>query len=186
MATDSAGSIVSTTEGQFPTYSVGVAAYAGYTSQQDMIVLNNPATSTIICKVSKIRVSGTATSATMFYPYVYVRSALNTGGTSTSVTNSPADLNDPASTGAIFKYSAAPSNNGTAYLLRADAIILANATTPVNGQEIDWLFGDLPNSRQVHVRPGQCLAINANGLLPGGMSLYATIQWAETPVSAGF
>jgi len=182
MANDAQGSLYVNIEGQIPTYSTTVAAYSPYSSATDIVVLQNPSTSTIIAKIAKIRISGTASASSILTPYLYLRSALNTGGTSTVVADAPHDLIDVASQANLSKYSAAPTLNGTAYLLRADEIILANASTPVNGQEVDWIFGDVGNIKQIHVRPGQQLSINLNGSVPSGSSLYLTIQWAEAPL----
>jgi hypothetical protein len=180
---DSTGSPFVNSEGQLPTYSTTVAAYTPYTSATDMVVIQNPATSTAVLKVSKIRISGTASSTSVYIPYCYIRTALNTGGTSTAVTDALHDSNTAVSQGNILKYSAAPTLNGTGTLLRADTVLLANATSPIIFTEGLWLFGDLPNSGQIHVRPGQQLSINSNSTFPAGASLYITIQWAE---SVGF
>jgi hypothetical protein len=180
---DSTGAPFVNSEGQLPTYSTTVAAYTAYSTPTDMVVLQNPATSTAVLKVSKIRISGTATATSVFVPYCYIRTALNTGGTSTAVTDCLHDSNTPVSQGSILKYSAAPTLNGTGTLLRADTLLLANATSPVIFTDTLWLFGDLPNSGQVHIRPGQQLSINANSSIPAGASLYLTIQWSE---SVGF
>ena len=180
---DSEGVQYSNTEGQLATYSTTVAAYTAYTTPTDMVVLQNPTTSTAVLKVAKIRISGTATASSVYVPYLYTRTALNTGGTSTAIVDALHDSNTALSQGNVLKYSAAPTLNGTASLLRADTTLLANATTPVIFTQTLWTFGDLPNAGQVYIRPGQQLSINSNSTIPAGASLYITIEWSE---SVGF
>jgi len=182
MAKDNSGVEYVNNEGQTPTYAGCVTAYTPYATAQDVAVLFNPANSNTIIKVSRILVSGTATAAATLPLYLYFRSALNTGGTSTAINGNIYDSNDPASLGTLYSYSVLPTNNGTARLIRSNVLILANATTPTGAAPplVTWEFGNLGNCRQPHIRPGQCLALNLNGIaIPGGTSFYTTIEWSE-------
>jgi hypothetical protein len=182
MAQDNSGVQYVNNEGQTPTYSAALTAYNPYTTAQDVAVLFNPAGSGTLIKVTRILVSGTATAAATLPLYLYLRSALNTGGTSSAVNNSTYDNNDPTASGTLYSYSAVPTNNGTGRLVRSNVLILANASTPTGAAPplVSWEFGNIGNCRQPHIRPGQCLALNLNGIaIPSGTSFYTTFEWAE-------
>ena len=171
-------------EGQLSTYSAVANDYAPYATATDMVVLQNPATSTFIMKVTRVSVSGVATVAAFQDVYMYIRTALNTGGTNAQVTDSKHDSNSVASSGNMFTYSVAPTLNGTATLVRADRLMLAASGTPVSGTSLIWEFGVRGGSQAIHLRPGQQLSLNNNSVaIPAGMSLYVAMEWNEsTPV----
>ena len=182
MANDFNGNLYVNTEGNIPTYSGVVAAYSPYTTATDMAVLQNPASSTVMLKVARVLVSGNATSVALLPIYLYKRSALNTGGTSASITDTAHDSNDAASTGNMLSYSAAPTLNGTGTIIRALDIILAGGTPTGSTPPVyEWKFGEVGGEKQLHLRPGEQLSINNNSrAVPGGASLYFTIEWTET------
>ena len=136
MPTDNQGVQYVDLEGQLWTYTAQANDYVPYTTATDMMVLQNPATSTNIIKVTRITVSGVATAATNMDLYLFIRTAVNTGGTFAAVTAAKHDSNDPAPVAVSQTYSVAPTLNGTATQVRADRLLLINASTPTAGTSI--------------------------------------------------
>jgi hypothetical protein len=169
-------------DGQVATYSAALSAYTPYATATDMLVLSNPAVSNYMLRVSQVRISGIITAAATVAFYLVIRSALNTGGTSTAVpTIGRHDISDQAPQGAPVTYSVAPTLNGTAYIIRSDYMVLGTALTPVALNPIIWQFGDRGGAKQLRIRPGQQASISFNGGTVGaGTSLAMAIEWTET------
>lgn len=184
MPTDNQGVQYVDLEGQLWTYTAQANDYVPYVTATDIMVLQNPATSTNILKVTRITASGVATASTNMDIYLLIRTALNTGGTSTAVTAAKHDSNDPPPVGVTLTYSVAPTLNGVATQVRADRLMLINATTPSAGTFIAWEFGTRGGSKAIRLRPGQQLSINNSGNgIAAGTSMYIGIEWNEsTPV----
>ena len=178
MAVDATGVSLINIEGNLPTYSIALVDYVPYTTATDMVVIQNPATSTAMIRITQIRISGSSTSGAQMDFYTNIRTALNTGGTSATVSNAIYDSNDPAAQAVPLSYSAAPTLNGTAKLARADRVFLpANAA----GSFLVWEFSVRGGAKAIHLRPGQQLSINNNGnAVAAGTSLYIGVEWTES------
>ena len=183
MANDFSGSLYVNQEGQNNTYSAVAVDYAPYATATDMFTLVNPANSGVICKVTLIRVSGTANTTNSMDIYAYIRTALNTGGTSTAINDALHDSTNPASKATAYTYSAAPTALGAGTLFRGDRIVLPGSSPNVSLLGIQWDFGTRGGSQAIHVRPGQLLAINnAGNSVAAGTNLYITMEWSESAV----
>lgn len=184
MAVDSVGCQHTNIEGQLPTYSAAMIDYAPYAAATDMMVLQNPANSGIICRVTKIRASGTANTASNMDIYAYIRTALSTGGTSAAVTIAKHDSLNPGPYAAAISYSAAPTLNGTGAVIRADRIAMPGSSLNVAGSYLIFEFGVRGGAQAIRIRPGQQLSIsNAGNAVAAGTNLYLTFEWTE---SVGF
>jgi hypothetical protein len=183
MPTDGQGAQYANIEGILPTYSASVANYSPYTTATDMVVLRNPATSGLMLRVTQCFVVGDATAAGHMDLFLVVRSALNTGGTSSGLTSWQHDSNSGTAQGSVLTYSAAPTLNGTASQIRVGRLVLAAASSPaVTDLAVQWDFGLRGGSQSIHLRPGQQLSINNNGAaVPTGAALHVNIEWNETP-----
>jgi hypothetical protein len=181
MAVDANGVNYVNIEGTLPTYSATAFDYNPYATATDMVVLQNPATSTAMLRVTQINVSGDAQSASSMDIYVYVRSALNTGGTSSAITAAKLDSNNPTPQGVTKSYSAAPTLNGTGGLVVADRIVLPGNNPAVAGTILMYNFGQRGGAQAIHLRPGEQLSINNKGnAVPTATNLYITIEWTES------
>ena len=178
MANDANAALYVNIEGQMPTYSGVTNDYTPYATATDMITLTNPAGSGVMSKVSLIRVSGTATAAANMDIYVYLRTVLDTGGTSAAITTTAHDSVNSVAKTLMASYSAAPTV-GTGTLIRADRI--AMPSTAVAGVANEWSFAVRGGSQAIHLRPGQQIAIsNAGNAVASGASLYINFEWSET------
>ncbi len=183
MPADGQGAQYANIEGILPTYSAVAAAYSPYATATDMVVLQNPATSTTMLRVTSVRIIGDATAAALMDIYAQIRTALNTGGTSAGITAAKHDSNDAAPVGSALTYSAAPTLNGTAANVRVGRLELPSISAPaITEVELVWDFGVRGGSKAIHVRPGQQLSINNNGAaVATGTVLHVNIEWNETP-----
>lgn len=90
----------------YVTLNLGPAA-----SPTDILAIGGSATKLI--KVRQILLSGSASAATNILPTLVRRSAANTGGTATTPSFLPRDINDPAATAALKVWTANPAVLGT-------------------------------------------------------------------------
>jgi hypothetical protein len=181
MAVDANGVSFINIEGTLPTYASTAGDYTPYTTATDMSVLQNPASSNTMLRVTQINVSGTAQSASTMDVYVYIRSALNTGGTSSALTVGKYDSNNPTAQGAPKSYSAAPTLNGTGVLIVADRVVLPGNNPAVGATILNYNFGIRGGAQAIHLRPGEQLSISNNGnAVPTGTNLYITFEWTES------
>jgi hypothetical protein len=181
MAVDANGVSFINIEGTLPTYASTAADYTPYSAATDMAVLQNSASSTAMLRVTQINVSGTAQSASAMDIYVYVRSALNTGGTSSTLPAGKYDSNNPTAQGVAKTYSTAPTLNGSGALIVADRIVLPGNNPSVTGTILNYEFGIRGGAQAIHLRPGEQLSISNNGnAVPTGTNLYITFEWTES------
>ena len=161
------------------TYCVIVADYSPYATATDTMVLQNPANSGKTIRLTQARINGDATANAMQDVYLTYRTALNTGGTSTAQTPFKMDSSDPASSASVLLYSAAPTLNGTATLVRAGHNVFVAATPSLPNAELVYQFGDRAAKAPV-LYPGTQIGFSLAGLaVATGLSLYFTLEWTE-------
>jgi hypothetical protein len=153
---------------------VGVAATA-----TDVLVLYGSSTRTI--RVNRIQATADATAQSVIDFYVYKRTALDTGGTSTVLNIAKNDSLDPDSTATVRLYSANPAALGSGILFAGDHYALpAAASTGYPG--VPWVedFG-VRNDKSLILRgPNECVAFSLDGqTIPAGFVLYAGMSWTE-------
>lgn len=185
MAVDANGVSYIDIEGTLPTYSIAVVDYTPYTTATDMVVLQNPASSTALLKVTRMSVSGQASATNVMDIYFQIRTALTTGGTSTNVASAKHDSNNVTPTGVVKSYSAAPTLNGTGTYVRADRILMPGNSPNVTPNTVFYDFGVRGGAQAIHLRPGEQLSItNIGNAVATGTSLYINIEWTESAGSS--
>ena len=162
------------------TYICIIADYTPYTTATDMLVLQNPATSTKVLKITRVTVNGDATAAAIQDVYCVMQNTLNTGGTSTTPVTRAHDAMDPACSAVPLTYSAAPTLGTGRTVVRAGHYVFPAATTPAFGTPDGvWQWGDHA-AKCPTVYPGMQFGLScAQQAISAGLSLYLTIEWTE-------
>ena len=135
-----------------------------------------------LIRVKQIIISGTATAASNIFLFLAKRSALNTGGTATTLTAVPHDSGDNAAQAVVRSYTANPSGVGTLVgLMHGGRVNLAPAA---NGSidRLVWQFAWMNDKAPVLRGAAEVLAINnAGAAIPAGGALDFDILWTEEP-----
>ena len=160
------------------TYSYQLSGYVPAATATDVLCVSGSATKVV--KVRRIQVTAAAGSASQVSIYVYLRTAADTGGTSTTPAATKYDSTNPSPTAALTQYSANPTL-GTGTLLSADYYEIP-ATTGNTYWTGPWIedYG-IRNSQPVILRgTSQSVCFNLGGqTLPSGFTLYTRIEWTE-------
>jgi len=146
-------------------------------SATDVITISGSATKTI--RPRRIELSGVATAAALVDAQLLLRSAADSGGTSSTPTVVALDSNDPAGTAVVTTYTANPTTLGT-LVGQIGSIKLPFAASPGNPPLVTVDFGTR-NCRPVTLRGAtQYLCVNFNGQTVGaGGSMDGMIEWTE-------
>lgn len=164
------------TESSKATYSAVVANYTPAATATDMVVLTGAAGKTVT--LTTVRVNGAATVSTFADVYLYKRTTLDTGGTSTSTAIGQHDSQDPAPSCVVKQYSANPSSLGTGVALRSEHISFSAAAS--GNLVTDWVFAARGAKAPKLNSATESFALNFNGnAVPGGANLHMTIEWTE-------
>jgi hypothetical protein len=167
------------TSGFRPTYRYTAVDLTPVATATDVLVLKGSATKVI--RVTRAGILGSATTASIYDLYLTKRTAANTGGTSTSVTPTPADTADSAASAVLTLYTANPSALGAGIVLEASKVYLPAGATPAGAvTERDWLFGTRGDKAPMLRGVNESIAFNfAGAAVPAGASLYMIIEWTE-------
>ena len=164
------------TEGTKASYSTSTLAFTPAATATDFFTIAGSGTKTI--RVTRISISGIATSGASNDIQLVKRTAANTGGTASNPTICQHDSNDAAATATVSLYSANPSGLGTgAGSPRGQKLNLGAAGA---AGVIVWDF-TMRNSKGIVLRSAsQLLALNWNGAsVPSGTSIDLDIEWTE-------
>ena len=162
-----------------PTYCAMIQAVVPAATPTDIFTLTGSATKTIV--ITKVFMQGVQTAAGSHDMIFLLRSAANTGGTSTTITGVPLDSNDAGATATCRAYTANPSGLGTlignfwvlTLLLRASG----TATINVSYQQ---QFSDLGDQGITLRGTSQVFAINGGSASFGaGAQINFCIEWLE-------
>jgi hypothetical protein len=159
------------------TYSAIIIGMLPASNATDVFVLSSNATTDVY--VTRVRVSGSATSASVADHVLIKRSSLNSGGTSTAPACVPHDSDSPAASSAVRAYTANPTLGATVGGILAFKTAMPSATTPsFTASDVHWHF---PDGTAVKLKKGsnECLAINLNGATLTGGSMTMSIEWTE-------
>jgi hypothetical protein len=161
------------------TYRAVVADMTPAATATDVVTLCGSASKTI--KLSRIQVTADATNPSVIDFYSYLRTAANTGGTSSVVATATLDQTNSAATAVVTKYTANAAALGAGILIAADHYALpAAASTGYPG--MPWIedFG-IRNTQPVVLRgTANCFAFGMNGeVIPAGTVLYINLEWTE-------
>lgn len=163
------------TESSKATYSAVVANYAPATTATDMVVLTG-ATGKIIT-LTMVRVNGAATAASYQDVFLYKRTTLDTGGTSSVTATVKHDSTDPAASGVVTQYSANPTL-GTGVALRSEHVSFSSAAA--GNLVTDWVFAARGAKAPKLNSATESFALNFNGAaVPSGANMHMTIEWTE-------
>jgi hypothetical protein len=160
-----------------PTYSASIVSLTPPATPTDMVVISGSATKTI--RVTKVELSATQTLSGTNNFFIVLRSAADSGGTSSTLTNIAHDSNNAAATSVVKSYTANPSLGAAVGTLRAIKMF-----TPAPGTLTTPYIFDFTNDgidQGIVLRgTAQQLSLNFNGAaLPGGLSITCNIDWSE-------
>ena len=146
-------------------------------SATDIALINGNATNTVI--VTRVIVTGNATTAGSYQVSLIKRSAANSGGTSTSFTPLPHEAADGAAvSSAVLYYTANPTPGATVNTVRTEFI--AFGSTTVGGGGVEWDFGKYGKGI-VLSGTAQGLAVNLGGATITGGVVSVTFEFIELP-----
>ena len=183
MAYDSFGGLSVNTEGRKPSFSVVLQDFTPVATATDFYTLTNPANSNRLIRITWIKLSSTASSATSVDMYLYKRTAANTGGTSASLATSIVyhDTTNPAPVALPASYSVNPTGLGAGNVFRAEHTFVGSTAAQLSS--VEWTFGTRP-SQAIVLRPGELIAANFNGqTVPNGLQIYLEHEWTEETLS---
>ena len=162
------------------TYSIAVVDVNPVANATDLLQIIGSATKTIC--ITAIRITADSSAAGEMDFYLFKRSALNTGGTSTHPTPVAYDSNNPAATAVINLYSANPSALGAGSIITASQFIypVSSSGSGIPMFPIIFQFGSQTDQSITLRGVNQSLSISLNGqTIPSGFSVYITIEWTE-------
>lgn len=129
-------------------------------------------------QIKKIRCSGISTAAATALLQVVKRSTLDTGGTSTTMTNVRLNSNNPAGTALVKAYTANPTLGTSIGVL--DAAYLSTNTLATSAFDNGGVTFDFSNQWLWINEATTQVAVNANATsLTAGASLDCTVEWDE-------
>lgn len=162
---------------QFNTYSADITALAPAASATDFFSISGVAGKSIF--VRKITCNGISTAAAAAVVKVTKRSALNTGGTSTTPTKVPYNSNYGLAAGAVVRaYTANPSGLGTAVGDIATGELVTGPAASATGNPP--LVFDFSNQNVVLNSATELLALNGNAAsFSSGAALNCSVEWNE-------
>jgi hypothetical protein len=160
------------------TYSASALGLVVATSPTDVFTIYGSASKTI--KITRVEVSATENTSAVRDFVLKVRSAVNTGGTSSVAIATAHDSNNAAATATVLSYTANPSSLGTSVgNIRAVKVDIP-ATNLVGATDIVvWTFGDRPSQAIVLRGTSQGLVLNLNGVTSSNNSFDISIEWTE-------
>lgn len=180
LSINASGVAAVSTEGTTPTYRATIADLAPAASATDVTTICGSATKTV--KVKYVQASADATNVSSVDFYIFLRTAADTGGTSSVVASIAADpASDPAATAVIRSYNSNPASLGTGTVVVGDHYALA-AIASTGYPITQWVetFGTRNGQPLILRGTSQCVAFGLNGqTIPAGMSLYVNWEWTE-------
>lgn len=164
------------TESSKATYSNGILAFTPAATATDFWQIIGSATKVV--RVTRICISGFATSGITVDVQLVKRTTASTGGTPTAPTISLHDSNDAAASAVVNSFAANPSPLGTTGgVVRADKLNLG--ATGAAGR-IEWDFSTRNTKALVLRGVAQSLNLNWNGAaVPSGTLLDISVEFTE-------
>lgn len=129
-------------------------------------------------QIKKIHCAGVSTAAATALVQVVKRSTLDTGGTSTTATNTRLNANNTLGTAIVKAYTANPTLGTVIGTL--DAGYLTTNTLASSAIQNDGITFDFTNQWAWIIDATTQIAVNLNGVSPSaGTSLTCTVEWDE-------
>ncbi len=177
-ASTALGGAFALNDGLRATYSATIAGLASAASATDIFTITGSASKTV--RITRLEISGQATTAAAVQVALLVRSTANTIGTSTAPTLVPHDSNSAAATAVVKAYTANPTTGSLVGNIRTDYVFLAAPATATVGPDKIFLdFGIRPSQALVLRGITQVLAINLNGVTVTGGAWDVNIEFTE-------
>ncbi len=172
-------SAVSLQDGLKATYGATISALASATSATDIFTIIGSATKTV--RITRLEISGEATTAVSIQVQLLTRSTADTTGTSTAPTVVPYDSASAAGTAVVKAYTANPGALGTLVgAIKSDFLYLsAPATATVGAEKLNFDFGNRPAQAVVLRGVAQTLVVNLGAVTVTGGSFDINIEWTE-------
>lgn len=175
LGVDTSSAAIVNTEGKKKTYAVTGVAITPAATTTDLAILNGSSTKTI--KVTRVTVSGLATTAGTMDVTLMQRSTADSGGTCTTPTIVPEDSNDSAATGVLTTCTANPTTGTAVGGIADQKLDFGVAGAAAN---IVFDFGNRPSKEPTLRGAAAGLAIYLNGqAVPTGGTISYTIEWTE-------
>ncbi len=152
------------------------SAFTVAASASDVFTISGSATTTI--KIYRISLYLTATAGSNATVFLIRRSSLNTGGTSTLLTNVALDTNNVASTAVVRSYTANPTLGTSVGNLIATGIYVSGGGT-IGSNPFFWSFEQNDSQPIVLRGTSQLIAINLNAVTFAGNVARAHVFWTE-------
>lgn len=174
---DAAGSLQVNTEGKKATYSIA-ETMAPAASATDIVAITGSASKTV--RITKVRITGSATAAAAPVFLLVKRSTANTGGTSTSSTITSHDSANAAASATALNYSANPTAGSLVGILGRKLVAVPAAATPAVWSEGIWDFSTRNDQAVILRGTSQVFAVNLGAVSPpSGFVGYVEIEWTE-------
>jgi hypothetical protein len=156
-------------------YSAAVVNFAN-TSAGDLLCITGSATQVV--RVQRVSISGAAANAATIDIALFLRSALDTGGTPTVIAPVVSDLLDPPATAKVSAFSVAPTAGTPIGPIRAQKYQISPANQ--GGTTIPLVWVAEPGTQELAVLRGatNTLCVWTSGLNGGTWDL--SVQWLES------
>jgi hypothetical protein len=132
-------------------------------------------------KLYKIRLSNTQTTAGINNWFIIKRSAVDTAGTSVSMTSVPLDSFELAATGVPQYWTAVPGGLGTAVGTVSERLVAAPIPSSSSTALYEFDYSPMTGGKALVLRSAaEQVALNFNGAaLPSGLSTICEFLWTE-------
>lgn len=159
---------IASVDGAKATYSAGITGLVSAASATDLFTVTGSATKTV--RITRLEISGEATTAAPVQIVLLKRSTANTLGTSSAPTLAPHDSANVAATATVLAYTANPTTGTLVANLKTEYVYLSAPGTSTGGPEkIFFNFGDRPEQCPVLRGINEVYAVNLNGVtITGG------------------
>ena len=167
------------------TYSASSGAFASALLATDIFTISGSATKTV--KIQRIILTADQTTASVVVVNLVKRSALDTAGTSTTLTAVPYSSASAAATAVVKSYTANPTALGASVgNVSSDKLVITNSTggglanQSAGGLRYEWSWGDGNQTQPiVLLTAAENLAINLGGVTVVGGSFNIVVEWTE-------
>lgn len=167
--------VTSDTGGTTATYSAAVTGLVSAASATDIFCIVGSGTKTI--RVLKMSIDGLAVTGGNITAQYFKRSAANTGGTSTTMTDGSLDSTNAAATATVRAYTANPSALGAGVLIESNRVYISGGATTASAEDV-VTWGDYSQPLVLRGTSEQlCLNLNATSIT--SPTLNCTVRWTE-------
>ena len=165
-------------DGPYATFAASLTDVGLGTTPTDFVGIYNNSTGTV--RVTRLILGSLQTTAGTNNIYLTKRSALNTGGSSATVSAVPYDKNNVASNAVVRTWSVNPTGLGTSVGTLGEVKLFANTPTGGVTDRMVIDFGQHPAQQELALYQNEGLYLNFNGAAaPTGFVLSGTIEWTE-------